>query len=86
MIFVELLIILLMEEGNLDIKKNNLLNFKKNFDNKNFDNLIIKKIWDLIDEFKISKKIISDLFDGIESDLKEKVQFTSQKRFADLFL
>ena len=67
------------EEGNLDIKKNNLLNFKKNFDNKNFDNLIIKKIWDLIDEFKISKKIISDLFDGIESDLKEKVQFTSQK-------
>jgi 15-cis-phytoene synthase len=67
------------EEGNLDIKKNNLLNFKKNFDNKNFDNLIIKKIWDLIDEFKISKKIISDLFDGIESDLKEKVQFTSRK-------
>ena len=66
-------------KGNLDIKKNNLLNFKKNFNNKNFDNLIIKKIWDLIDEFKISKKIISDLFDGIESDLKEKVQFTSQK-------
>ena len=67
------------EKGNLDIKKNNLLNFKKNFNNKNFDNLIIKKIWDLIDEFKISKKIISDLFDGIESDLKEKVQFTSRK-------
>ena len=29
--------------------------------------------------FKISTKIVNDLFDGVESDLKEKVQLKSQK-------
>ena len=67
------------EAGNLEIKKKKLLIFKNDFNNKNFDNLIIKKMWELIKEFKISTKIINDLFDGIESDLKEKVEFTSQK-------
>jgi 15-cis-phytoene synthase len=67
------------EEGHLSIKKNNLANFKKNFDNKNFNNSIIKNMWNLIDEFDISKKIVDDLLDGIESDLKDKVEFNSQK-------
>ena len=67
------------EDGNLDIKKNNLLNFKNNFNNKNFNNPIIKNMWNLINDFGISIKIINDLFDGVESDLKERVELNSKK-------
>ena len=67
------------EEGNLDLKKNNLSNFKYNFNNKNYNNPIIKNMWDLINNFNISKKIIDDLFNGVESDLKDKVEFKSKK-------
>ena len=67
------------EEGDLSVKKDRLLNFRNSFSNKKFDNPIIKKMWDLIYEFKISKKIVDDLFDGVESDLKEKVQHNSKK-------
>ena len=67
------------KDGALDIKKINLLNFKNSFINKNYDNSIIKNMWDLINHFSISQKIINDLFDGVESDLKEKVQLNSKK-------
>ena len=67
------------EENNLDIKKKNLLNFRNNFNNKNYSNPIIKNMWHLIDDFGISIKIIDDLFNGIESDLKERVQLNSKK-------
>ena len=67
------------EENNLDIKKKNLLNFRNNFNNKNYSNPIIKNMWNLIDDFGISIKIIDDLFNGIKSDLKEKVQLNSKK-------
>tara|TARA_B100001173_G_scaffold123944_1_gene107691 strand:+ start:1339 stop:2190 length:852 start_codon:yes stop_codon:yes gene_type:complete len=67
------------EVDDLDIKKKNLSNFRDDFINKNFNNHLIKDMWNLIDEFDISKKIIDDLLDGIESDLKERVQFNSQK-------
>ena len=63
----------------LNIKKNKFLNFKKDFVNKKFDNPIIKKMWELVEEYQISTKIIEDLFDGIESDLKDKVEITSDK-------
>ena len=36
-------------------------------------------MWDLINNFEISIKVIEDLFDGVESDLKEKVQLNSKK-------
>ena len=36
-------------------------------------------MWKLIDEFSISIKIIEDLFDGVETDLKEKVQINNRK-------
>ena len=64
-------------------KKNNLLDFKNNFNNKDYNNTIIKNMWSLIDNFEISIKIINDLFDGVESDLKERVQLNSKK---DLFI
>ena len=67
------------EDGELDVKKNNLLNFKKKFINKNYDNFIIKDMWDLINHYNISQKIINDLFDGVETDLKERVQLNSKK-------
>lgn len=67
------------EIGELDIKKKKFLNFKNNFNNKNFSIPIIKEIWDLIDCFGISTNIINDLFDGVESDLKERVQLNSKK-------
>ncbi len=67
------------DNGDLEIKKNNFLNFKNSFKNKNYDNHIIKEMWNLIEEYKISTKIINDLFDGVESDLKENVKFNSKK-------
>ena len=36
-------------------------------------------MWELINDFKISTKVINDLFDGVESDLKDKVQLNSKK-------
>ena len=67
------------KEGDLEIRKKNLLYFKNNFNNKNFDDAVIKNMWSLIDEYSISIKIITDLFNGVESDLKEKVQLNTKK-------
>ena len=53
--------------------------FKNDFNQKKFDDPIIKNMWDLIKEFNISLKIVQDLFVGIKSDIKEKVQFNSKK-------
>ena len=67
------------DDKKLEIKKKNLINFKKKFFKKDFTSKEIKKMWDLIDELSISLKIIEDLFDGIETDLKEKVQLRNKK-------
>ena len=67
------------KEGDLEIRKKELSYFKSNFTNKNFDNSVIKNMWGLIDEYSISTKIITDLFNGVESDLKEKVQLDTKK-------
>ena len=67
------------DEGEIEIKKNNFLNFKNNFYNQNYSDPIIKNMWSLIKEYEISTKIVNDLFDGVESDLKNKVQINSKK-------
>ena len=67
------------EDGNLDLKKKNLIEFKKKFFEKDFSSSKIEKMWDLINEFSISTKIIEDLFDGVETDLEEKVRLNSRK-------
>ena len=67
------------DDRNLDLKKKNLIEFKKKFFDKDFSSSKIEKMWDLIDEFSISTKIIDDLFDGIETDLEEKVKLNSRK-------
>ena len=68
-------------DGNeiLKNKRKKFLDFKRSFNNKSFNDDVIKNMWDLIVEFNISKKIVDDLFDGVESDLREKVKFNSQK-------
>ena len=67
------------DEGEIDTKKNNFLNFKNKFNNQDYGDPIIKNMWSLIKEYGISTKIINDLFDGVETDLKHKVQIISKK-------
>jgi len=67
------------DDGDINTKKNKLLNFKNNFINKNFDDPIIKNMWALINNYEISNKIINDLFDGVASDLNEEVKLNSKK-------
>ena len=67
------------DKEEIEIKKNNFLNFKNNFNNQNYSDPIIKNMWTLIKEHGISTKIINDLFDGVESDLKSKVEINSKK-------
>ena len=68
------------DEEKLEVKEIKFKQFKADFAQKNFDNPIIKNMWDLIDEFKISVKIIEDLLDGISSDIKDKVILNYKKR------
>ena len=67
------------DKGSVELKENKFKNFENNFNNKNFDDPVIKNMWDLICEFNISLKIINDLFEGIKSDIKEKVKLNSRK-------
>ena len=59
------------------IKKKRFEDFKKDFENKNFENSIIKKIYELMKNYEISPRIILDLFDGVESDLKKRVKLNT---------
>ena len=36
-------------------------------------------MWSIINSENISKKVVIDLFDGVETDLEEKVQIKSKK-------
>ena len=36
-------------------------------------------MWSIIESENISQKVVIDLFDGVETDLQEKVQITSKK-------
>ena len=67
------------DDNNLEIKKEIFSKFKRDFENKNLNNQIIKDIWSVIDNENISNQIIIDLFDGVETDLKEKVVINSKK-------
>ena len=63
----------------IEIKKGNFIKFRNSFVNKNYDDPVIKNMWDLISEFSISIKIVDDLFEGINSDIKENVKLNSKK-------
>ena len=63
----------------LEIKKNIFINFKNDFINKNQNNQIIKEMWSIINSENISQQVVIDLFDGVETDLEEKVEVNSKK-------
>ena len=67
------------DANKIEIKKDNFIKFKNNFVNKNYDDPVVKNMWDLINEFSISTKIVDDLFEGINSDIKENVKLNSKK-------
>ena len=67
------------DANKIEIKKDNFITFRNNFVNKNYDDPVIKNMWDLINEFSISTKIVDDLFEGINSDIKENVKLNSKK-------
>ena len=67
------------DENKIELKKDNFIKFRNNFVNKNYDDPVIKNMWDLINEFSISTKIVDDLFEGINSDIKENVKLNSKK-------
>ena len=55
------------------------MEFKKKFEDKNKSDNIIKNMWELMEENNISKKIVNDLFDGVNSDLKKEVNIETDK-------
>ena len=67
------------DNNDLNEKKDIFSKFKNDFKNKNFNNQIIKDMWSVINSESISKQIVIDLFDGVETDLKEKVVIDSKK-------
>ena len=67
------------DEGEIEIKKIKFQKFVNDFKQKNFENPVIQNMWNIINEFNISLEIIYDLFDGIESDIKQNVKIDTRK-------
>ena len=67
------------QNKDLEIKKKELGQFRNKFEQKNQEDRVIKNMWDLMNEKNISKKIVEDLFDGINSDLKKEVRIETEK-------
>jgi len=63
----------------IEIKKRKFLDFMRSFNNQNFNNPIIKNMWQLINEFNIPLKIVHDLFDGINSDIQKNIKLSQKK-------
>ncbi len=63
----------------IENKEKKFGHFENDFNQKNFNNPVIKSMWDLIEEFNISLKIVQDLLVGIKSDIKDKVKLNSKK-------
>ena len=67
------------DDDEIENKKKKFDLFEKDFNQKNFNNPIIKNMWVLIEEYDISLKIVRDLLVGIKSDIKETVKLGSKK-------
>jgi phytoene synthase len=63
----------------IEIKKIKFLDFQNDFNNKKFDNPIIKNMWQLINEFDIPIKVVHDLLDGINSDIQQSIKLLKKK-------
>jgi phytoene synthase len=67
------------DDDEIEIKEQKFNQFEIDFNQKNFNNPIIKNMWSLIEEFNISLKIVQDLLIGIKSDIKQEVKLDSKK-------
>ena len=67
------------QNKDLEIKKKELEEFRKKFEQKDKNDSVIKNMWNLMSERNISKKIVDDLFDGVNSDLKNEVRIETEK-------
>ena len=67
------------DDDEIENKKKKFDLFEKDFNQKNFNNPIIKNMWGLIEEYNISLKIVRDLLIGIKSDINETVKLNSKK-------
>ena len=67
------------QNKDLEIKKKELEEFRKKFEQKDKNDSVIKNMWNLMSEKNISKKIVDDLFDGVNSDLKKEVRIETEK-------
>ncbi len=63
----------------IKLKKTKFLDFQNNFNNKKFDDPIIKNMWQLINEFNIPLKVVNDLLDGINSDIQQSIKLNKKK-------
>ena len=70
-------------EIDLEIKKKIFSDFKSSFLKKKYNNPIIKNIWNLLEQENISPKVVYDLFDGVESDLRNEIRISNKN---DLFI
>ncbi len=67
------------DDDEIENKEKKFIQFENDFNQKNLDNIIIKNMWSLIEEFNISLKIVQDLLIGIKSDIKDTVKLNSKK-------
>ena len=67
------------DKNSIELKESEFNEFKNDFVQKNYNNPVIENMWDIIDEFSISLKVVDDLFDGIKSDIKQTVKLNSKK-------
>ncbi len=67
------------DDEKIENKEKKFSQFENDFNQKNFDNPIIKNMWNIIEEFNISLKIVQDLLIGIKSDIKDQVKLNSKK-------
>ena len=63
----------------IELKKIKFLDFQNNFNNKKFDDPIIKNMWHLINEFNIPMEVVHDLLDGINSDIQQSIKLHKKK-------
>ena len=67
------------QNADLEIKKKQLKEFQIKFEKNNKEDIVIKNMQNLMNEKNISKKIVDDLFDGVNSDLKKEVRIKTEK-------
>jgi len=67
------------QDLDLDKKVKQFNEFKNNFLNKNTKDEVISRMHELIISSKISEKVVHDLFDGVQTDLKKEVKTNTKK-------